>query len=556
MNLSFFSKSGGKICPDMEISPQEPPFAVTVEIPARHLKKACGLLSVKYSFPIRDVAGYFNPTLTEGPVHKLDWNIGFEGHATRNSPVCSLISQSNENKLTVSFDNFEDDFTFDAGMNQETSCYDATWTFSLSGKVRPLRICFDCIPGKWQHAYSRVKDRFMEGRDISFPPGAFDPVYCTWYAVHAELTGEYLDENARLARELGCGTFIVDDGWCYDEMKRVSPETLPTWYDDIGDWILSKKKLPDFRENVRYAQSLGLKYLIWVAPYFCFRNSNLYKSLPEHLRSSCDWINTPLILHILKDRKLSSKVISKLAGLVKKYGLDGLKVDFLDCIHADVNSPRGPYSLDFVKKLSSGIRKNCPGEALIEFRQRYSTLQMLPYATQFRAGDAPFDYLVNLSRIAAMRILLGDGVPIHADPVYWNPDENDLTVARHMIASLAGVPMISMELSKLNRSHKAIVKHYLDFYKERQELFSHGKWFVEYSLSSIPSYFTVSMPQKAVAIVVDQFLNTSSLKDLDGEIELLNLSSSPIPADRAFDFCGNALPDGVIPCGGHGTLLK
>ena len=64
------------------------------------------------------------------------------------------------------------------------------------------------------------------------------------------------------------------------------------------------------------------------------------------------------------------------------------------------------------------------------------------------------------------------------------------------------------------------------------------------------------MAEKTVAIAVDQSFSASSLERFGGEIDVLNLSSSPIPAGRAFDFHGNALPDGVIPCGGRGTLLK
>ena len=31
-------------------------------------------------------------------------------------------------------------------------------------------------------------------------------------------------------------TFILDDGWSYDDRKRVSPQTIVNWYQDVGKW--------------------------------------------------------------------------------------------------------------------------------------------------------------------------------------------------------------------------------------------------------------------------------------------------------------------------------
>ena len=61
-----------------------------------------------------------------------------------------------------------------------------------------------------------------------FPEGAWEPVFCTWYAVHAAVTQDWVEKNAEVASRLGFRTLIIDDGWCFDVMKRVSPETIST----------------------------------------------------------------------------------------------------------------------------------------------------------------------------------------------------------------------------------------------------------------------------------------------------------------------------------------
>ena len=60
----------------------------------------------------------------------------------------------------------------------------------------------------------------------SYPDDAWMPVYCTWYAVHAAVEKQWLEEHVDTAAAMGFGTFIVDDGWCFDDMKRVTPQTF------------------------------------------------------------------------------------------------------------------------------------------------------------------------------------------------------------------------------------------------------------------------------------------------------------------------------------------
>lgn len=543
MNLYLkISDSAGKTISHVEMGPH-------VSIPASMLADAGPVVSFSISVPIKDVAGYFNSSLQDGPVPRLDWTIEFDGSANRNEPILTFISQGGENRCTLYADNLIDDFQCKAVLNQETGCYDVNITFANRTPCRPFSMYLDTRGGDWTEAYARAMVNLRPQGIPSFPEKAFAPVYCTWYAVHACLTAGYLRRNAKRAADLGFGTFIVDDGWCIDEAKRVSPAVIDTWYDHIGDWKFSERKLPELKEDIAYARGLGLSCLFWVAPFFVFPESEAYGRLSDDERLT----NRGACLFEPASLRTAREVLGKMKAVVRDFGLDGLKVDFLDSMPADPYHPRGREAYDFIARLSKAIRAEAGEDALIEFRQSYSTPQMLDFATQFRPNDVPYDYLRNISRIAALRILLGDHVPIQADPLFWRGDELDLTVARHMIASLAGVPMLSMDLSDLSERHEAIVRHYLGFYKEHQRILNHGHWRIRY-FGAQPSFVSTTLGEERIVIVIDANALADATEGANGTVRVLNLSSESIDGKEAFAMNGERLRDGKIPCGGRGTL--
>ena len=89
---------------------------------------------------------------------------------------------------------------------------------------------------------------------------AFDPVFCTWTAIHHDVSQEWVQRNARLAADLGFGTWLTDDGWFTDKAACAD-------YGHAGDWEPCITKFPDFAGHVRAVQEMGLRYVLWVAPF-------------------------------------------------------------------------------------------------------------------------------------------------------------------------------------------------------------------------------------------------------------------------------------------------
>ena len=156
---------------------------------------------------------------------------------------------------------------------------------------------------------------------------------------------------------------------------------------------------------------------------------------------------------------------------------------------------------------------------------------MLPYATQFRAADVPFDWALNFRRLVDIRLSLGDGIPVHADPAYWGPDEYPENVARHMMVMLLGVPMLSMDLNTLPAEHLAIVQHYLKLYHEKQQLLNFGHWEFIFS-SADAAVVMVSNESEVLAVVMDAAYSDKLMAAVgDRKLNLLNISAETIYLD-------------------------
>lgn len=509
------------------------------------LRQSNGLLQISAMIPVVDMVSVWYPDLLNLPPVKLPWCVEFACGMSKSYPLFIFMDQMSHASCAIGLTDCIDDCRASAKMNQELCCYEVKFVIAVCEETEPFTVFFDRSKRSLGEVLQDFRDLVMPVVP-EYPAGAWNPVYCTWYAVHAALSGEYLRKNARIASELGFGTFIVDDGWCLDENKRVTPETLPDWYRDIGDWQWSEKKLPQFKEIVGEAQKLGLNYMLWTAPFFVGRRSQLSDKASKYLTD----LHEGQRIFDPADESAAHDTQESIYNIFRQMELDGLKIDFIDSVIPDPEHPHCREVKKYLEKLINCIRQDKP-EALIEFRQNYSTPVNAHLATAFRAGDVPFDYMENFSRCVQLRLHLGDGIPIHADPVYFNPQESLESVGRHMIASLAGVPMLSMELENIKSEHKAVIKNYLDFYLRHRQLLNFGHWFAEIR-NGFTAWLKCQDESGSVMIITDEGLLDLALKDCAGPLSILNLSPGKLACSggEAYDAAGE--PCGMIaPPGGR-----
>lgn len=495
---------------------------------------------LKFTFPIRDIQCYWHPALRT-PSQKLHWRISFQSSAVCHFPFLSFFNTEGINRLAVMFRSVEDECDFFFHMNQGAGVYEAEIRIT---PVSDTLFSADTREKDWQEILEDYRAT-LELPPVRKVKGAWDPVYCTWYAFHTGVSEEILEKNCAIASDLGFRTLLVDDGWSFDTVKRHSPELIPTWYSEIGEWQVSQAKFPDFTEHVRKIHALGMKYMLWTAPQIIGIGSPLLKQL-----QACDLDEKPeagarWLLPVREE--VQQQIIEKFLHLVREYGIDGLKIDYLDYFQPDPQAPKGRMIRDFARRISEALRADNP-EILIEYRQNYTVPGMLPFATQYRALDVPYDWLDNFLRLCQMRTMLGDGLPLHADPAFWRPDEPLHNIGRHMIAALAGVPMISMELTTLPELHLAVIRQYLDLYRNYPEFLQSGKWRVGYELGNVVS-LTAEYGEKSLQFINSRYVPVSA----DAEL-VFNLSSADLPGEglRCFDAAGHTVAN-RIPTGGFGV---
>ena len=515
----------------------DPAGFLLYDIPAGNWK-------IRFSVPLRDIAGFWHPA-ARCPEMRFAWQIGFTAGAQRDFPFFTFFSDAQRNRFAAGLTELVAECRFTSMMSQAAGTCELEFALDTP---RAFRLFVDCRDIPWFDSVADYRRIVRPGPLPEYPAGAWDPVYCSWYAFHAAMTQDAVEANARAAAKLGFGTFILDDGWCYDEPKRVLAN-VPGWYRDIGNWTVSTAKFPDMKGHVRRVREMGLKYLFWIAPTMVGVRSREFRELKRLAECFYD----PSYWHLdTRDEATVKSVLAKVEALIRDYGLDGLKIDFID----DPRPERAPglsgSLYDFVRRLSGTIRRIRP-DALIEFREHYTTPQMLDMATQFRAGDVPFDYLANFNRIANIRTIVGDRVPVHADPVYWAKCETPENIARHLVAALAAVPMASMDLTKLSPVEKAVFQHYIGFYRKHRELYRQGRWRVE-RRGTLASVVRGEWNGETLAVAADPDDAEKIAAENRTGTHLLNLSPERIPAPGAkavYDGGGTLCPDKVVPVGGR-----
>ena len=505
--------------------------------------------TVKLSMSIADVHSYWHSFLPSAG-ERIPWTIETAFAAQRGMPFVTFFNTANINKLAIGLVNCDCDCKFSGKMNQETGCYDITWEISASEGIKNFSFWYDQTSRPWQDEIPLWRER-LENISCDYPAYVWEPVFCTWYAVHGALTQEWTEKTAAKAADLGFKTFILDDGWCYPDMKRVSPTTIGTWYEKIGDWQVDTGKFPDFKGHVERVQKMGLKYLLWVAPYLIGDHSAMYEKLKNIPGALFGEYLEGYYKLAPENAEASEPMLDLMEGLLKEYKLDGLRVDFLDQIHPDIDDPRAEACYKFTAELAKRIRKQ-KSDAMIEFRQSYAVPRMLACGTQFRAGDAPFDFLLNLRRIAQIRLALGDGVPVHADPAYWPADELPVNISRHFIAMMAGVPMLSVELADLSAEAESICRFWIGFYQKHSGFLRSARWKFDYTGGQLGSAVGINN-SRSLAIVCDP----CRVPELPTSGWVLNMSYAPltVPGAEVFDWNGNALAGDVIP-EGCGAFIK
>ncbi|MEQ7008983.1 glycoside hydrolase family 36 protein [Actinopolymorpha sp. B17G11] len=374
----------------------------------------------------------------------------------------------------------------------------AVCTFALREVVRPVRICAGVVEetgyfGFWAEHDAEPGTGLLLRLDLSgrpfshtladvatwwlanavptcsaVPRVARMPAYSTWYTMQQHVDAPGVERQARLAAELGCQAIIMDDGWHSDNRQR--------GYGYVGEWEPFPASFPDMAAHVARVHDDGLAYLLWYSLPFVGKHAALWDRVQPYILADKDRMDAAVVdprYPVIRDL-----LVEKLARAVHEWGMDGLKIDFIDQFAVDDPPPAGPDAdcatvNEGVHLLLKELGAALPPDALVELRQPYVSPGLWPYATMIRASDCALSPAHNRQRTVDLRLVAGP-LAVHADMMMWHFAESPERVAAQLINVLFAVPQISVDLATQTPEQRAALRFWLQFFTEHADILQGG----------------------------------------------------------------------------------
>ncbi|MBR2353022.1 MAG: alpha-galactosidase [Clostridia bacterium] len=438
----------------------------------------------KFSFtlPCKDVYSLWSPMAGMKRFISPNWSKHSQkSRLASGAPVLSAVAKSGMNRGCVALSDANTSTQVRCGVSEETANLEfeirlfTELTAPMDSYAVTVRIDTREIP-----FYEALKDTEIWWRcDVGFgeayvPDCAKMPMDSLWYSFHQILDPEKILEECRISKALGMDTVIIDDGWQTDDNNR--------GYEFCGDWELATGKIPDMKKLVDELHTIGMKVIVWFSVPFVGIQSKIH-----------DRFLGMYVCHASAGGRVKcldpryKEVRDYLAGIYKnavtEWGLDGLKLDFIDSfILSDVADPtderRDTVSLeDGVEKLLAEVTETLRAinpDIMIEFRQKYIGPTIRKYGNMLRVADCPNDAINNKMGVVDLRMISG-GSAVHSDMLMWHKEEKAEHAALQLLSTIFGVPQISIRLADFPEVHKTVIKTFLDFWRENRDILLEGE---------------------------------------------------------------------------------
>ncbi len=440
-----------------------------------------GPVKLTIDFPMVGILSTFSPTI--GPdrgIHQWFAAVRTRSDFYFGSPFISAVRDGKYNYLTLaasdavnstvlalSVEDFEQQekirFTITLLAGQE---HPAEYQVLLRIDERPLSMV-DTVAGVQQWFST-----FYPARRPA-PAASEWPLYSSWYNFHQHPQQTKLQQEMELAAQVGFTSMILDDGWSYD-----GPGVGD--YSCCGDWAVSRQKFPDMAGFIRRTHELGIKVTWWFPVPFVGMKTQDY----QRFKDKCLYIYANAGVLDVRYAQVRAFIVDMLAGFVQEYGLDGLKLDFIDAFVIKPESPAPNADMDIpalgqavtalLDELDEKLYAIRP-ELLLEYRQNYVGPAITRYGNMLRVGDCAFSSDINRIGIADLR-LLAHPLAVHADMLFWAKDETVQNAARQMLCTMFGVPQISVLLTEVPREHCRAIKAFIDYWQANRATLLHGRF--------------------------------------------------------------------------------
>jgi len=435
---------------------------------------------IEWYLPTAEIFAQWNPHLGNNRYVPPLWGQKWTSKATSNAPIHCLYNLNGVNQLTYALSDALNPVDIACGIEAADATIKCSATlftqyFSpIKDYTVVLRLDSRNIP-----YYDSIGDvsvwweSFENYQSAKVPEAARLPMYSTWYTFLQNISTDKIIKQCELAKPLGCETVIVDDGW----------QTVDSGgdYTFCGDWEVTPVKIPDMKALVDGVHKIGMKFMLWYSVPFIGRSAKIFS------RFEGKYLDNGTNRCSLDPRfpDVREYLIDTYENAVRKFGYDGLKLDFVDSFNLTQHSCKNPLEFggdynnidDAVDRLLKDTltRLNAINpDFLIEFRQSYIGPLMRTYGNMFRAMDCPNDALSNRVRTIDIRLLCGN-TAAHSDMLMWNNDDTPETAALQILNILFSVPQISVKLEQVNPTHIIMLKFWLNFWLNNRDVLLDGK---------------------------------------------------------------------------------
>lgn len=434
-----------------------------------------GTIRLEFSFPATDISGRWFPVCRFDRSIKADYDAAVESMTASSAPVVCFYNANGENRYTIALSEVCQKTIIKCGIHEEDgmmSCEvefpviqapcsgECTVTIRESIEKKPYWEVLDDVRGWWEDTLKIIP--------ADIPDIARMPMYSFWYSKHQNITARIVEEESRLAAEMGFSSVIVDDGWQTDDNHR--------GYAFCGDWKPSAQKFPDFPEHIARVQKMGLKYLLWFSVPYIGKKSEAWEKFHDKLLRYDE--NQQAGVFDLRYPEVREYLKGIYVKAVRDWKLDGLKLDFIDEFYFREDSPAYNDQMDcrdiqkalniFLTDIMETL-KNIRPDILIEFRQRYIGPQIRRYGNIMRVSDCPGSAISNRVGIIDLRLLSGN-TAVHSDMLMWHPDEKPEDAALQILSCLFSTVQISVCMDKITEKMRRMLLFWTEFMRKNEKL--------------------------------------------------------------------------------------
>lgn len=513
--------------------------------------------NVYFTFPQKGVFNFWSPDVYCGT--HLD---PFWGHTNASSslayrmPLYEYFDDNNTNCLTIACSEVLRKVDAVLGIMEEGCAICSELRFfresEAPAKHYETKILLDKRPVFWSESIQEASDWMAQVNGYeAFPvnDSVFEPLYSSWYQFHQDVNAEAIEQECRIAAELGMKTVILDDGWQTEDGNR--------GYAFCGDWRPTPKKFPDMASHVAAVQKLGMKYMIWYSvPYVGFNSEAYAKFKGKYLYNEHG-----MGCSVLDPRfpEVREHLVNVYVNALKDWNLDGFKLDFIDSFrfHGEDPAVKENYAGRDIMNLSEAVNvlmkevtsalKAIKPEILIEFRQQYIGPAIRQYGNMFRAADCPGNAKDNRMRIASLRLTSGS-TAVHSDMLEWNISETPENVGRAIINSIFGVVQYSTMLRTIPQEQLDVMRKWMKFASDHRETLLKSEFRPHHPELGYPVIEAESDTELIIAVYQDNAV--IDIHRRGKSVYILNASGS----DSIVVRCGKKTKTVNVPCGDWKSL--